>query len=210
MMNFKNIFCRHLVILLLMLTASGNVLAATKLMILGDSLSAGYRLPADSAWAKLLADKWQQSPQKISVINASISGNTAAQGLARLPALLEQHKPDWVLIELGANDGLQGLAVQQLNRDLQQIITLIKQSGAQPLLMQIRIPPNYGQRYTRSFEQIYPALAHEAEIPLLPFYMEQVVIKPEWLQADGIHPTEEAQAFIADYMDSALSPYVKK
>lgn len=81
------------------------------------------------------------------------------QGLARLPALLEQHKPDWVLIELGANDGLQGLAVQQLNRDLQQIITLIKQSGAQPLLMQIRIPPNYGQRYTRSFEQIYPALA---------------------------------------------------
>ncbi|HHR6078629.1 TPA: multifunctional acyl-CoA thioesterase I/protease I/lysophospholipase L1 [Providencia alcalifaciens] len=208
MMNFKNIFRRHILVFLLLVTASGQTLAATKLLILGDSLSAGYRIPAEQAWATLLAERWQKKSPPILVINGSISGNTASQGLERLPTLLAQHKPDWVLIELGANDGLQGLSVEQLGITLQQIIDQIEQNGAKPLLMQIRIPPNYGKRYTSSFEKVYPALAEKNHLPLIPFFMESVITKPEWIQPDGIHPTEQAQPTIADFMEKQLSPYL--
>ncbi|OAT49204.1 arylesterase [Providencia heimbachae ATCC 35613] len=207
-MNFKNIFRRHILVFLLLLTASGHALATTKLLILGDSLSAGYRLPAEQAWASLLAERWQKLSPPVTVINGSISGNTSAQGLERLSTLLEQHKPNWVLVELGANDGLQGLSVEQLETNLQQIIDKIEQSGAKPLLMQIRIPPNYGKRYTSSFEKLYPKLAQENNIPLLPFYMEIVITKPEWIQQDGIHPTEAAQPSITDFMEKQLSVYI--
>ncbi|EMI5490288.1 multifunctional acyl-CoA thioesterase I/protease I/lysophospholipase L1 [Providencia stuartii] len=208
MMNFKNIFRRHLLVFLLLFVASGQTLAATKLLILGDSLSAGYRLPAEQAWASLLAERWQKLSPPIAVVNGSISGNTSAQGLERLPALLEQHKPDWVLIELGANDGLQGLSVEQMENTLQQIIQQITQTGAKPLLMQIRIPPNYGKRYTSSFEKVYSTLAEKNAIPLLPFYMEEIITRPEWIQQDGIHPTVEAQPTIADFMETQLKPYL--
>ncbi|MCY0801731.1 multifunctional acyl-CoA thioesterase I/protease I/lysophospholipase L1 [Providencia rettgeri] len=208
MMNFKNIIRRHILVFLLLLTASGHALASTNLLILGDSLSAGYRLPAEQAWASLLADRWQKLSPPIAVINGSISGNTSAQGLERLSTLLTQNKPNWVLIELGANDGLQGLPVEDLETNLQQIIDQIEQSGAKPLLMQIRIPPNYGKRYTTSFEKVYPKLAENNKIPLLPFYMETVITKPEWIQQDGIHPTVEAQPSIADFMEKQLSAHI--
>lgn len=195
-------------VFLLLVTASGQTLAATKLLILGDSLSAGYRIPAEQAWATLLAERWQKKSPPILVINGSISGNTASQGLERLPTLLAQHQPDWVLIELGANDGLQGLSVKQLGITLQQIIDQIEQNGAKPLLMQIRIPPNYGKRYTSSFEKVYPTLAEKNNLPLIPFFMESVITKPEWIQPDGIHPTEQAQPTIADFMEKQLSPYL--
>lgn len=195
-------------VFLLLVTSSGQTLAATKLLILGDSLSAGYRIPAEQAWATLLAERWQKKSPPILVINGSISGNTASQGLERLPTLLTQHKPDWVLIELGANDGLQGLSVEQLGITLQQIIDQIEQNGAKPLLMQIRIPPNYGKRYTSSFEKVYPTLAEKNNLPLIPFFMESVITKPEWIQPDGIHPTEQAQPTIADFMEKQLSPYL--
>ncbi len=195
-------------VFLLLVTASGQTLAATKLLILGDSLSAGYRIPAEQAWATLLAERWQKKSPPILVINGSISGNTASQGLERLPTLLTQHKPDWVLIELGANDGLQGLSVEQLGITLQQIIDQIEQNGAKPLLMQIRIPPNYGKRYTSSFEKVYPTLAEKNHLPLIPFFMENVITTPEWIQPDGIHPTEQAQPTIADFMEKQLSPYL--
>lgn len=141
-----------------------------------------------------------EKPGAPQLVNASISGDTAAQGLARLPALLKQHQPRWVLIELGANDGLRGFPAQDVQRDLGQIITQVQQAGAQPLLMQIRIPPNYGRRYTEAFSAVYPALAKQFNIPLLPFYMEQVVVKPEWMQDDGLHPNGDAQPFIASSM----------
>lgn len=183
--------------------------AADTLLILGDSLSAGYRLPVAQAWPTLLANAWQKYPGSPRVINASISGDTAAQGLARLPELLKQHQPRWVVIELGANDGLRGFPAQDIQRDLSQIITLVQQTGAQPLLMQIHIPPNYGRRYTEAFSAIYPALAKQFNIPLLPFFMEQVVIKPEWMQDDGLHPNQDAQPFIATWMAKRLEPLVK-
>ncbi len=183
--------------------------AADTLLILGDSLSAGYRLPVAQAWPTLLADSWQKHPGSPRVLNASISGDTAAQGLARLPELLKQHQPRWVVIELGANDGLRGFPAQDIQQDLSQIITQVQQAGAQPLLMQIHIPPNYGRRYTEAFSAIYPALAKQFNIPLLPFFMEQVVIKPEWMQDDGLHPNQDAQPFIATWMAKRLEPLVK-
>ncbi|MDK2373877.1 multifunctional acyl-CoA thioesterase I/protease I/lysophospholipase L1 [Serratia fonticola] len=208
-MNFKNVFRWHLPFLLLLGLFSLRAVAADTLLILGDSLSAGYRLPIAQAWATRLADEWQKQPGHPTVVNASISGDTAAQGLARLPELLKQHQPRWVLIELGANDGLRGFPAADIERDLNQIITLVLQAGAKPLLMQIHIPPNYGRRYTEAFGALYPALAKQFNIPLLPFYMEQVVIKPEWMQDDGLHPNQDAQPFIATWMAQQLEPLVK-
>lgn len=180
--------------------------AAQKLLVLGDSLSAGYRMPAGVAWPHLLNDKWQHAPE---VINGSISGDTAAQGLARLPALLKQHQPTWVLIELGGNDGLRGFPPQNIASDLQKAIDAVKAAHAQPMLMQIRLPANYGRRYTEAFSAIYPELARKNDVPLVPFFMEQVYVKPEWMQQDGIHPNPDAQPFITGLMDNALKPLVK-
>lgn len=183
-----------------------RVAAADTLLVLGDSLSAGYRMPATTAWPSLLNEKWQKSPV---IVNGSISGDTATQGLARLPALLKQHQPRWVLIELGGNDGLRGFPPQNIAQDLDKIISQVKAANAQPLLMQIRLPANYGRRYTESFSGIYPKLAETHDIPLVPFFMEQVYLKPEWMQQDGIHPAPDAQPFIAGLMAKALAPLVK-
>jgi len=204
-MNFKNVFRWHYPFLLLLLLITRTA-AADTLLILGDSLSAGYRMSASTAWPALLNDKWQQKPD---VINASISGDTATQGLGRLPALLQQHQPQWVLIELGGNDGLRGFPPQNIEQDLRNIITAIKAANARPLLMQIRLPANYGRRYNEAFSGIYPKLAQEYDIPLVPFFMEQVYLKPEWMQQDGIHPNPAAQPFIADLMATQLAPLVK-
>lgn len=209
MMNFKNVFRWHFPFLILLSLVSVRALAADTLLVLGDSLSAGYRMPAARAWPALLAARWQQDDNAIRVVNTSISGDTATQGVARLPALLRQHKPRWVVIELGGNDGLRGFPPSQIEQDLVKAITLSQQAGAQPLLMQIRLPPNYGKRYTETFSAIYPALASRYAIPLLPFFMEQVYLRPEWMQDDGIHPNPDAQPFIAQWMADRLLPLLK-
>lgn len=169
-------------------------------MILGDSLSAAYGLQESEGWPALLAKK-----TSITLINASISGETTAGGLARLPALLQQHQPDWVLIELGGNDGLRGFAPQLIENQLQQIITLVKQHNAQPLLMQIRIPPNYGPRYVERFTNIYPNLAQKHTITLWPFFMDEIAVKAELMMQDGIHPNAKAQPIIRDFMYELVS-----
>jgi len=204
MMNFNNVFRWHLAFLFLLLF-SVRAAAADTLLILGDSLSAGYRMAATAAWPALLNDKWQQKPP---VVNASISGDTSGQGLARLPALLKEHQPRWVLVELGGNDGLRGFAPQQTEETLRTILQTVKAANAQPLLMQIRLPANYGRRYTESFSALYPKLAKEFDVPLLPFFMEEVYLKPQWMQDDGIHPNRDAQPFIADWMATRLAPLV--
>ena len=204
-MNFKNVFRWHYPVLLLIALMSLRATAADTLLVLGDSLSAGYRMSASAAWPALLNDKWQKSP---AVVNGSISGDTAAQGLARLPALLKQHQPRWVLIELGGNDGLRGFPPQQLKQTLDQVISQVKAAKAEPLLMQVRLPANYGRRYTESFAAIYPELAQQYDLPLVPFFMEQVYLKPEWMQDDGIHPAPAAQPFIADLLAKQLAPLV--
>ncbi|MDX1678601.1 arylesterase, partial [Arsukibacterium sp.] len=141
------------IIFLLLISLVSQVSYADKLLILGDSLSAAYGMQQQQGWAALLQKNtdWQ-------LINASISGETTAGGLARLPALLTEHQPDIVLIELGGNDGLRGFSVELIQTNLSKIITLIQQHNAEPLLMQIRIPPNYGPRYVRQFTALYPQL----------------------------------------------------
>ena len=170
--------------------------------MLGDSISAGYGVDRGKGWVELMQ---QQLRNEHHVVNASISGETSGGGLARLPALLEQHNPDYVLIELGANDGLRGFPVPQLETNLNAIVTQIKQQQSKALLMQIRIPPNYGPRYTKLFTELYPKIAQEQQIPLWPFFMETIALKPQWMQADGLHPNLEAQPVIADLMLSLVS-----
>nr|WP_202987308.1 multifunctional acyl-CoA thioesterase I/protease I/lysophospholipase L1 [Mixta mediterraneensis] len=206
-MNFNNVFRWHYPFLLLCLLLVSRLAAADTLMILGDSLSAGYRMSASAAWPSLLNKQWQQQPR---VVNASISGDTAAQGLARLPALLKQHQPQWVLIGLGGNDGLRGFTPDAIAQNLRKVIDDVKAANAKPLLMQIRLPANYGRRYTEAFSGIYPDLAQQYDIPLVPFFMEQVYPKPEWMQQDGIHPNPDAQPFIANLMAKELAPLVKQ
>ena len=191
--------------MLLVLCFTAAAVQAKTLLILGDSLSAGYGLSHQQSWVSVLQQKLEQQNSGWTLVNASISGETSGGGLARLPALLEQHNPDYVLIELGANDGLRGFPVPQLETNLNAIVTQIKQQQSKALLMQIRIPPNYGPRYTKLFTELYPKIAQEQQIPLWPFFMETIALKPQWMQADGLHPNLEAQPVIADLMLSLVS-----
>ncbi|ENM5813939.1 multifunctional acyl-CoA thioesterase I/protease I/lysophospholipase L1 [Vibrio mimicus] len=174
------------------------------LLILGDSLSAGYEMPIEQAWPSLLADSLAEKGKTVSVINGSISGDTTGNGLARLPSLLTQHQPDVVLIELGANDGLRGFPPQTVSKNLTAMIEQVQAQNASVVLMQIRIPPNYGKRYSDAFYQLYPNLAQQFSIPLIPFLLEQVILKPDWMMADGLHPKPEAQPWIAGFVAENL------
>lgn len=180
------------------------------LLILGDSLSAGYQMQPAESWPALLQTTLQQhnstSISTIHIVNASISGSTSEQGLAQLPDLLTEHQPRWVLIALGANDGLRGQPLDRLENALSEIITRSQAQQATPILMQIQIPPNYGSRYSQIFAAIYPRLAEHFAVPLLPFFMENVISKPEWLMADGLHPNSTAQPFIAQMLYTQLLP----
>jgi acyl-CoA thioesterase-1 len=186
-----------------------SIVNSSTLLIVGDSLSAGYQMPAEKSWPRLLPEQLQSQGKQIDVINASISGDTSGNGLARLPKLLTQHQPDYVLIELGANDGLRGFSPTIISTNLNSIIDHIKENKAQPLLMQIRIPTNYGKRYSQIFSNIYPELSEQQGIPLLPFYLEHVISKPEWMMSDGLHPNVKAQPWIAGFIAKELSKVIE-
>ncbi|MGF1682624.1 multifunctional acyl-CoA thioesterase I/protease I/lysophospholipase L1 [Photobacterium minamisatsumaniensis] len=192
---------------LLFILFSQQSFAAT-LLVLGDSLSAGYQMPAEKSWPNLLAPEIKKNGHDLAVINASISGDTTGNGLARLPNLLKSHTPDYVLIELGANDGLRGFPPTTIRKNLTQMITQIETAGAIPLLMQIYVPPNYGKRYSEYFANLYPDLSQEFDIPLLPFFLEHIILKPEWMMEDGLHPKADAQPWIADYMADNIAPHL--
>ena len=188
-----------------MLFLSLSLQAATqKLLILGDSLSAGYGMQQQQGWVHLLQQQLEKNQSSWTLINASISGETTAGGLARLPELMTQHQPQAVLIELGGNDGLRGFPVAKINDNLQQMIDIIKKHQATPILMQIRIPPNYGPRYTKQFVELYPALVEKNQAVYWPFFMDEVAVKPELMMADGIHPNEQAQPIIRDFIAPML------
>ena len=178
--------------------------ASEKLLVLGDSLSAGYQMPIEESWPSLLPDAFLEHGQDVKVVNGSISGDTTGNGLARLPSLLKQHTPDLVLIELGANDGLRGFPPKLITSNLSKMITMIKESGADVVMMQIRVPPNYGKRYSDMFYGIYPKLAEHQQVNLIPFFLEHVIVKPEWMMQDGLHPKPEAQPYIAKFVAQEL------
>lgn len=188
-------------VLLLSTAARGQ-----SILLLGDSLSAGYQMPIEQAWPSLLEDQLKQHYQDVTIINGSISGDTSGNGLARLPALLEQHSPQWVLITLGANDGLRGFPPQVLENNLRNIIELSQNAHAHPILMQVITPPNYGQRYSELFASVYPRLANQFNLPLIDFFLEQVIVNPQWMMQDGLHPNVEAQPWIAQFMLQQLMP----
>lgn len=180
------------------------------LLVLGDSLSAGYNMAAEQSWPSLLTAQPALAGAPLTVINASVSGETSQGGLTRLPALLQSHQPDWVLVELGANDGLRGLPVKQTQDNLAAIISQSQAAGTQVVLMQIRLPRNYGRRYIDRFEGLYPALAQQYSIPLMPFLLEPLYDKPELLFEDGLHPRPAAQpqiaAQVAGFLALLLTP----
>ncbi|MBD3767347.1 MAG: arylesterase [Gammaproteobacteria bacterium] len=187
---------RHGFILCLGLWAYANALWAQnqpiKLLILGDSLSAAYGLSTQQGWVSL----WQASDAHIRIINASISGETTMGGAARLPALLTQHQPDWLIIELGANDALRGQDLRLSEQKLRNMIQLAKKQGVQVALLGIRLPLNYGALYSQRLETLYQQLAKSEQIPLEPFFLADVALDTNLMQADGLHPNEAAQPII--------------
>lgn len=205
-------------LLLILVFTSGSSLAEERLVILvmGDSLSAAYNIPTAAGWVSLLENRLakeslKKEPLKKSqanwqVVNASISGETTGGGLTRLPSLLRQHQPTIVLLELGANDGLRGLPPQLITNNLEKMLTLSKQSGAQVMLIGILLPPNYGPAYLAQFEQTYPNLAKKYQLPLVPFLLEGVADKPELMQEDGLHPTAKAQPKLLETVWLELKP----
>lgn len=176
------------------------------ILVLGDSLSAEYGLPRGSGWVSIMEKRLANREQAYQIRNASISGDTTISGLQRLPAILEEFDPDLVILQLGANDGLRGQPVQNMKDNLQKMIGLAHDQGARVLLLGQHIPPNYGQRYTRSFHESYAQLAHSNNVVLVPFMLEGIATDPNMFQADGLHPTAEAQTHITDTIWPILEP----
>lgn len=192
-----------LLIILILLTAQST---ASTLLVLGDSLSAGYGINPEKGWVSLLQADLEP---KHRIINASISGDTTGNGMARLPLLLEKFNPDYVVIELGGNDGLQGHPLTRVKSNLKTMIELCRQQNVRPVLVAMQLPPNYGKRYAESFAQLFPKLAGEQNIPLLSFPFETLVTTEGMLQQDGIHPTEKAQPIIKQMVVGELKKLLR-
>ncbi len=168
------------------------------LLVFGDSLSAAYRMDERDGWVALLQQQLHEESTALQVVNGSVSGETTAGGLARLPAMLDAHQPDIVMLELGGNDGLRGLPVTSIRQNLERMIQMSQQAGARVILAGIQIPPNYGPRYTAPFYAQYQELADEYGLVLIPFLLEGIAENPALMQDDGIHPTAAAQPMIVD------------
>jgi acyl-CoA thioesterase-1 len=179
---------------------------ALTLLVLGDSLSAGYGIAAEQGWANLLQLRLDQRGPNYRVINASITGDTTRGGLARLPRALQTHNPHIVIIELGGNDGLRGLHYDEMRANLRQMIELSREAGAQVLLLGMRMPPNYGPEFTRRYHQVFHDLAEAEQVTLVPFFLKRVADDKALMQADGVHPNAEAQPVLLDNVWPALEP----
>lgn len=167
--------------------------SAPTLLVFGDSLSASLGLDSDQGWVALLRDHLRGSGSPWQVVNASVSGETTSGGVARLPSLLQRHQPQMVILELGANDGLQGLPLDQLEANLLRLVDLAQQAGAEVLLVGMLIPPNLGPVYTERFAATFPHVAEARKLPLVPFLLEGVATDPALMQEDGLHPNAKAQ-----------------
>lgn len=175
--------------------AQNTTSATSKILVMGDSLSAGYGIDIEQGWVNLL-EKELTKNHAVQIINASISGETSSGGSTRLPALLTEHKPDIVILELGGNDGLRGQPLKLLEKNLQTMIDASKKIEAKVLLAGMQIPPNYGARYSNQFKELYPKLAEQNQLGLIPFLLEGIGGNETLIQRDGIHPTAEAQPII--------------
>ena len=191
------------------LHAPHSLANTSKILIVGDSLSAEYGLPRGTGWVSLLDKRLRSQQSSWSLINASISGETSAGGQARLATLLKTHQPQIVIIELGANDALRGLQLQTTEKNLRQMIQASKKSGARVLLLGMRIPPNYGADYSNQFFRLFATLTKNEQIEYVPFFLEKVADKAELFQADRIHPNVEAQSILLENVWPKLKPMLK-
>jgi len=176
------------------------------LLIYGDSISAGYGMSKEKQWSVILQEKINKENLKIKVINSSISGETTSGGLARLSQTIKSIQPDYLLLELGGNDALRGYPPRQIASNIAEMIKIADSASTKVLLMQIKIPPNYGSRYQKAFESIYSSIADETSATLIPFMLEEVALNEELMLPDGIHPKASAQPLIADYVYRQLKP----
>lgn len=177
------------------------------ILVLGDSISAAFGLKKSEGWVALLQRELQKElGSRYQMVNASISGDTTTGGRYRLAKALDIHKPKFVLIELGGNDGLRGTPIKQIKHNIEAMVAMARQAGAKPILLGMMIPPNYGERYTSAFTAIYSDLAAQLELPLVPFLLDGVAGVDGMMQEDGIHPTQAAQATMMQHVKKVLSP----
>ena len=180
------------------------------ILVFGDSLSAGYGIGLDQSWPSLLAQRLRREGYRYRVVNASVSGETTAGGLTRLPRVLTAERPALVILELGANDGLRGLPLAEVERDLRALIASARAADARVVLVGMRLPPNYGPAYTEAFHALYRRLARTEGVALVPFLLDGVGGHPRLMQEDGLHPRARAQARLLDNVWPALVPFLKK
>lgn len=184
--------------LLLLAWANAPAVEVPSVLVFGDSLSAGYGIDVDQSWPALLQTRLQKEGYEYRVVNASISGETTEGGAQRIRQALKQFTPRLVVLELGGNDGLRGFPPERMRKNLETIIRCSRAAGARVVLLGIRIPTNYGSRYTEAFEQVYQDLAEEYELPWIEFFMDGVAQNENLMQGDGIHPNAEAQTLLLD------------
>jgi acyl-CoA thioesterase I len=193
----------------LFVTASGLASAAT-ILVFGDSLSAAYGLPQEQGWANLLEKRLHDQGHDYRVANASISGETTTGGASRLESVLQTHRPHIVVIELGANDGLRGQSLDLMRRNLERMIDASRRAKAEVLLVGMRLPPNYGTAYTEKFQQTYADIAREKKTAFVPFLFDGFAQNARYFQADGVHPTSEAQALMLETIWKGLRPLLRR
>lgn len=201
---------RWLVVMALLLCAlCAAPVSARTLLVYGDSLSAGYGLAREQAWATLLAERMKQQRLDYTVANASISGETTLGGRNRIRATLAQHRPAIVVLALGANDGLRGQSIDAMRDNLEVMIEACRQAKSQVVLVGMRLPPNYGSAYADKFHATFGDLARKHKLASVPFLLEGFADKPEWFQTDGIHPAARAQPIMLDTVWKAIGPLLK-
>ena len=196
--KYKNLF-------IFVLIFSNSIIADDKkLLILGDSISAGFGIKESQNWTTLLKSSFSKEGKSLKIINSSISGDTTSGGLSRISRDLNTYKPDFVLVELGGNDALRGYPISRIKQNLLKIVSIISDNQSIPIIMQIKIPPNYGKKYIEAFENIYSEVASETDAKLISFMLENVALREDLMQPDGIHPNEKAQPFITEQIKKEI------
>ena len=194
----------------LVFIALQNAVASDRtILVFGDSLSAAHGIRPEEGWVALLTQRLHSQGYGYQIVNASVSGETTSGGLQRLPRALELHRPELVILELGANDGLRGLPANATRDNLAQMVRLAQAAGSRVLLVGMRIPPNLGLRYTDEFARMFPELANQYHLPLVPFLLEKVALNPTLMQEDGMHPNARGEAPILDTVWPYLKPLLK-
>jgi acyl-CoA thioesterase I len=195
---------------LLFIALQNAVASAPTILVFGDSLSAAHGIRPEEGWVALLAQRLQAQGYGYRVVNASVSGETSSGGLERLPRALQLQQPQIVILELGANDGLRGLPVSTTRDNLTHMLQLAQAAKAKVLLVGIRLPPNYGARFNEQFERLFPALAAQFHVPLVPFLLQGVALNPRLMQEDGLHPAAAGEPVVLDTLWPYLQPLLKK